>query len=649
LSSLTGPRTTQSDALPFLVLYAVALMAIPSELIVRPLGAAGTPAQIIGVGLLVWWLISRVHRPPVRRRANPVKWLLLLLTIAIIASYVAGMSRPMLFTEEVNSSDRALLSLCAWAGVTLVLIDGLPTRRRLETLLKVVAGGVTGIAVLGMLQFFLHVDVAHVIQIPGLSANHQFGELIERSAYQRVSATTSHPIEFGAVLSCAIPLVIHFARFAETRKARRGWWLATAAVGLALPLSVARSGILGALIAALVLFHTWPGRLKVRMLALGGAGAVAMSFLVPGLLGTIKSLFLNAGSDPSTQGRTQDYGPAFDYVAQHVWFGRGIGTFIPSVYRTLDNQYLGFVIEAGVVGLVVFIAVFLGAGSTAGSIRRHSDDESLRDLAQSLKAGVAVLAVNAATFDALGFSMCAGMIFLLVGSIGALHSIERGDVAVAAPAQRSTAGRRWAAAGGVVLVVALAVSARGVLTAQPDYQAFGTVLIGPRQSAGDTAFGKAGRGNGITSIVHDVMASTPMREKLRDRVLSYEVAVGSGSLMMGTDVQGLAAPTLRMVSVGPSAAIADRGLSALITETSAQLRLLQQKVGLPSEDFIPLRVVQDLPAYPVSGRPSRAKLGLVLLFVLVTLACREIVVAAGGFRRRRPPVRAVSTLSPSAG
>ena len=73
---------------------------------------------------------------------------------------------------------------------------------------------------------------------------------------------------------------------------------------------------------------------------------------MPGLLGTLRSLFLHASSDPSVKGRTNDYTVVFQYVGERPWFGRGPGTFLPGRYILLDNQFLGALVATGVVGVI---------------------------------------------------------------------------------------------------------------------------------------------------------------------------------------------------------------------------------------------------------------------------------------------------------
>ena len=68
----------------------------------------------------------------------------------------------------------------------------------------------------------------------------------------------------------------------------------------------------------------------------------------------------------------------------------------------------------------------------AGVAKRPDDataDADTRDLAQSLAASVAVTAVTFANYDALGFSIGAGLTFLLLGCAGALWRLVRAGIA----------------------------------------------------------------------------------------------------------------------------------------------------------------------------------------------------------------------------
>ena len=625
------PRAT--DAIPILTAYLIVLYAVPSELIVQPLGAAGTPAQILALVLLGGWLVSRLVGRLGVQRVNPVKVLLLVFTAAILTSYIAGMTRAVDTVIEVNSSDRAMLSLGAWCAVALVMMDGIASRDRLEKLIRVLALAATGIAILGYLQFFFGLDLARLLTIPGLSPNGVVAPVLSRAGYPRVSGTTSHPIEFGVVLSALLPLVIYSARYATGRRQARRWWLAVAVVATALPMSVARSAIMGGAIAIVLLFFTWPSPLRRKAVAAGVAGLLVAYIAVPGLLGTIRGLFLNIGSDPSTQGRTDDYGSVWDYLQQAPVFGRGFGTFIPGLYRTLDNQYLGTVVEAGVVGLLSLLVLLVGTMAAAAYRRATSRDPRTRDLSLSLIAGVAVIAVNAATFDALGFAMCAGTLFVLVGAVGTLWALDAGPVPVSKSAQAARLRwPRWEMAVAVFLALCVSWSGISILVSRPAYNAYQTVVLATPQPQ-FTAYQATGDAGLAASVLHDVMTSTTVRRSLGSTPGTFEIAVGGGSLEHGTDVFGVG-PILKVRTIASTPQESDNMMGIVSAQMSRQLADMQARVGVPAAVALHIQTVQSTPAFGVRGSPTRALAGFVILLTLAgAVAGRAIL------RRRRSPGR----------
>ena len=64
------------------------------------------------------------------------------------------------------------------------------------------------------------------------------------------------------------------------------------------------------------------------------------------------------GTDDSVQGRTHDYGNAFEEIAKHLWLGRGLGTWYAPKHQVFDNQYLLSLVEVGVLGMVAFMGIF---------------------------------------------------------------------------------------------------------------------------------------------------------------------------------------------------------------------------------------------------------------------------------------------------
>ena len=425
---LTDSRTTRSgiDVAAVLIAYVVLVFGLPTRLIVGPLGAQGTPAVILGILGLFWWICGRVAPSlGLAEGRQPIRIGVFLFSIAVLLSYGLGHRYP-LDVAELTSADRGLLLLASCAGIALLASDGITSRERLDAVLRALVWMATFCATLGIIAFVTHVDLASDIRVPGLVPNTTLSADGGRSGFVRVAGTTGHPIEFGVVLSMVLPIALHYT-FADRHRKLSRRWLPVLLLVFAIPMSVSRSGVLGVAIGCLVVFVSWPRRRKLRTLCLVAVYAVVMRVLIPGLLGTIKSGFLNASSDDSIKGRTEDYKVVGQFISAHPWFGRGFFTFLPSKFFILDNAYLGLLIEIGVVGLVLFLALLVTGFGCAHGARRRSSDEVSRSLAQALVASMAVILVTFLTFDAMGYSTTAGVTFLLLGCCGALWRLQRAE------------------------------------------------------------------------------------------------------------------------------------------------------------------------------------------------------------------------------
>jgi len=432
VSTAQRPRLPKIDAVTLLSFYTLSLLAIPSLLVVAPFGAAGGPATLFGAALLGVCLVAWLHpRLALDQGRQPIRLAGILFACSIALAYVSATRHAMPFLE-LNAADRGLIFTSSWLGVLLLGADGIDSMDRLRTLIRRMVMGASAMAVLGVTQFFTGLDAAKYIRIPGLTAQIPFSDLLSRAEFHRPSATALHPIEFGAVLAISLPLAIHQARFALPGLRRRRW-LQVGVIGAALPMTVSRSAILGFVIAMVVILPTWPKRdRRVAYVVIFFASAAVWA-TVHGLVGTITSLFVNAGSDTSTTSRTGAFSAAAVFVGQHPWFGRGFGTFLPQTYRFLDDQYLGSLIETGIIGFLVLLALFVTGWLAARNARRVSNDPESRHLAQCMAASVACAAVSYATYDALSFPMGAGLTFLLLGCVGAMWRLVRTEnVAVGA-------------------------------------------------------------------------------------------------------------------------------------------------------------------------------------------------------------------------
>lgn len=426
--SQTDWRMRRFDAAAVLSLYVWMFAFIPSVLVFAPLGAAGTPAQMLGILTFLWWAAERLRRGD---RGHPqgatIRFALTLYACGMAVSYVAAATRP-IAQLEINGTDRALISLTAWSGVLLIAIDGIGSRDRLETLVHriAVAGGTVG--ALGLIQFVTKRQWIDLIQIPGLSFNSDL-EAVSRSGFDRPAGTATHPIEFGVIIAMCLPLAIHDAMHGRAGRAIvRRWW-PVAALAMACPVSISRTTIMCLVLSLPVVIAAWPrSRRRVTYLVILGV-LVVFYELVPGMLGTLAGMFTGISTDGSARSRTDSYAYAFEFIGRWPVFGRGYGTFMPQ-YRILDNMVLGVLIGGGIVGLLILLWFARAAIVTGVRVVRRSVRGTWSDsLARALMAAVVSAFASFATFDTLGFPMVPCLLFLVVGLLGALARIHVADVA----------------------------------------------------------------------------------------------------------------------------------------------------------------------------------------------------------------------------
>jgi hypothetical protein len=422
-----GPRARVGNGpIALLTLYLAFVFVLPARRVIGPLGGVGRPEVIVGLVGLLWWIAQHAIPGVLPRVRQPIRYVLYAFLGAFLLAYFAGLDRGVP-TDEGRAMDRALIAVLALAGVALLILDCVSTRQQLDQLLRRLTYGGAFMATVGAVQFLTGFDPAPDITLPGLSLNASLFGFGERGTpgFRRIAGTAAHPIEFGVVAAMIVPIAIHYAAHARTRRDKVITRAVLLPLLLAVPFSISRSAVLALGAVLLVMIPIWSRTMVKRAVVVLLGGSVALRVLEPGLLGTLRQLFANLGSDPSIQGRTSDYGAVFGYVAQRPLIGRGPRTFLPQRYIVLDNEILNTLVCSGFVGLAALLALPAGAWFTARSTYRHSLDDVTRHLAQSLAAPMLAVLVVLFTFDALSFTLFSATLFVVVGSIGALWRLDR--------------------------------------------------------------------------------------------------------------------------------------------------------------------------------------------------------------------------------
>jgi polysaccharide biosynthesis protein PslJ len=191
----------------------------------------------------------------------------------------------------------------------------------------------------------------------------------------RAFGSAQHPIALAVMLSTLVPVAVWLAAHAEWPKnpINRQIVYGLAMIGLfgGIVAAISRTAVvvLGTMFfATLVLKPALAGRLVVAgtpvmvglaLLRPRVFGSVFLSFLDPEAL--IASQYTSAGW--AGQGRLADLAPALAIVAQHPFFGTGLGSRILFGEHAnsfiLDNQWLGNLMDLGYIGLAGLVVFML--------------------------------------------------------------------------------------------------------------------------------------------------------------------------------------------------------------------------------------------------------------------------------------------------
>jgi polysaccharide biosynthesis protein PslJ len=419
-------RRRPRDPVDVLTIFLIPCLAIPSNFIVGALGGGGTPANLVGVGLLGWWVFEKITGGSrVDRRRQPIRIGLLALLLCLLASLIDLFLRPDSGKEALGAY-RGLILIGCLVGLALVASDGIPSIERAMVLLRRMVLGISIVAALGLFEFFTKFNPARALPIPGLSRNAM--SLTEiRTGFLRVQSTALHPIELGGVLGVMFPVAVHLAFHTEgDRRQRRRAWIQVAVIGAALPMTLSRTGIIAATIGCIALFWQWTWRRRIRALGVTILFVGAMRAVTPGLMGTVTGMFTYFFQDSSTTARTSRYGAAGDLFLQNPVFGRGYNTLFPATGKIFDNSYLYFAVETGIFGVLCVLFLFMVVFFVSRGIRLRTEDQSLRDLAGLLSATAITMPIMFVTADMMSFNMIMQLYFLLAGIAGALWRLTGG-------------------------------------------------------------------------------------------------------------------------------------------------------------------------------------------------------------------------------
>jgi O-Antigen ligase len=403
-----------------LQIFALTVMVIPADAVIRAIGAEGYAAGLVGMFAFVAFVAATLlglHNP--LRHRHPVRAATCTLWLSVLLSYIL-MHRETATVEEVAAADRLLMQMAIITGVALVAAECLNSLRDIRRVLRALTWGGAFCGVVAAMQYFISLDITPYLRLlPGFSVNFDNPAIVARAAMNRVSGTSITAIELGVVAGMLLPLAVYLAIYDKERSLRNRW-APVALTALAIPTSVSRSGVISIALAFSVFVVLMPARQRVIALCAAPVALAGVFMSAHGLIGTLAGFFGGAGNDDSVRARTMDYPTAERLVREAPWFGHGGGSYLPEhILDIFDNQYLKTAVEMGLVGVVALLVFFLVPLIAALVARRRSTDPELRLLCAALAGASLPATVCSLTFDSLSFPMFSNVHALVIGLIGA--------------------------------------------------------------------------------------------------------------------------------------------------------------------------------------------------------------------------------------
>lgn len=394
------------------------------------------PYRVVIGFVLLAWAASLLVDPRVRLRRTRMDWPILGFVVVAIASLLANHERA---SSVAPVLVKQLALFAALFLLIYVIASVLPTVDLVAAMIKVLVAAGAVIAVAAILEARTGVNVFNgldrVFPFLDVSTVYEANKATDsRGSRLRALASSQHPIELGAVLVMLMPLA--FALAYST--GRRRWWVALALFAPAMFGALSRTAI--PMLMAVIVVAFWLRRSEVARLWPALVPVVILiHFAVPGTLGGLAKSFFPEGGLIAQQtdarvgsGRIATLGPALrtEFDPNPV-LGEGFSTRVttddpkvPANAPILDNQWLGTLLETGILGFGFLLWLFLRFIRQSG--REAKDDRTLRGwLLTGVTASVTAVMVGMVTFDAFSFIQLTFVLFTLFGLGAALMNAPR--------------------------------------------------------------------------------------------------------------------------------------------------------------------------------------------------------------------------------
>ncbi|WP_019201455.1 O-antigen ligase [Tsukamurella sp. 1534] len=383
-------------------------------------------AQSLFAGAALLWVFTIItrHAEPIRDRV--VLIVVLAYVTASFLSFGASMMRGVPYVAQVALDRYILVDLCL-LGMVLFILTVVRSTDAYRTIIGAIVLGGTASAGFALVMVSTGIDLAADFRIPGLKANdYVIVKNLLREGISRPQGSAGHPLELSAVLTVVLPLALALVFEARRRRSSTQWlWAGCTAVLMAGALvTVSRSAVVGTAAAVLVMCWRWPIR-RIAVLVVVGGGAVGIGLaLQMKFMTAMLQTFQGVVSDSSIKSRQIGLDYAATHFWEHPWLGQGVGAYPALKQPVLDNQYVSRLMEAGVIGLLAFVAALAAALFMA--VRTSAARErSVAELGGGVAGSLAAVIIISLILDTAGFAQIWYLTWILVALAGVGHRLAR--------------------------------------------------------------------------------------------------------------------------------------------------------------------------------------------------------------------------------
>lgn len=321
----------------------------------------------VGQVKLTFTLIFSIFLFPMLLGAGRLRWIWTdFLVVALLACYLVSMAMSTTLGRTIEAMGRTTLIIVVPYLAGRYIMQDLCRMAKLLGLLALMLGITAAFSLLESLARF---NIHSVLWDVPYSPHHE-----KRLGLTRAHGWTSHAIMFGLVNASFLAVILVAAK-EKIGVFGRWQWLKFLAIGMGCFLSLS-TGAWGPAAIAIMLVawdyyspmphkNRWPITFAVLII-----GYFLLEFASGRPLLRIMMMELHLTSADAWYYRWRLYERVFEVMPGHWWLGHGLDT--PEAFvgfqRSIDNNFLVVLLKHGMIGLILWIAVPVGAILYAGKV-----------------------------------------------------------------------------------------------------------------------------------------------------------------------------------------------------------------------------------------------------------------------------------------